>query len=265
MLNNIMKNAICQHCSNLFIVKAGCYGKFCSLSCGTSFRNKIKLEKVTANYNLNPVRCGCCQTIIEYTKRKNKYCSNSCASKITNKINRKRGPSPAEKFPYSTVKFILCRHTNRYYSNRNTDGSIRRCSPYVKTAKEKYYSLARFKFNVYHYPEEFDLSLIHQHGWYTCPGKKRKNQSKNINGVSRDHIISVSYGFNNRIDPYIISHPANCQIILHSENKKKSTNCKLTVNQLLKKISDWDKKYTQRCARIELASSDWKSEVLPFN
>jgi len=250
-----MKTSTCQHCFKLFNITPGSYGKFCSLSCGTTYRNKTNLEKSLTNYKLNPVKCKCCQKELEYEKRKNKYCSNSCASKITNSISRKRGPTAAEKFPYSKIKFILCTHTNQYYSNKNPDGSIRRCSPYIKTIKEKYYSAARFKFNVYNYPEEFDLSLIEQHGWYTCPGLKRKGHPKNILGISRDHIISVSYGFANNIDPSIISHPANCRIMLHSDNKIKHNKCDLTIEQLLEKIDIWDKKYTERRIGLEPTTS----------
>ena len=254
-----MKNSTCQQCSKLFSITLGSYGKFCSLSCGTTFRNKINLEKAEIKYKLNPIKCKCCQTEIKYKKRKNKYCSKSCASKITNSISRKRGPTAVEKPPkppYSKIKFILCTHTNQYYSNKNLDGSTRKCSPYIKTIKEKYYSSARFKFNVYHYPEEFDLSLITQYGWYTCPGLKRRGHPKNISGVSRDHIISVSYGFSNNIDPFIISHPANCRIMLHSDNKIKHKRCDLTITQLLEKIDAWDKKYTERRIGLEPMTSN---------
>lgn len=251
-----MKTSICQYCSNSFIVTPGSYGKFCSLSCGTAFRNKSNLAKAESKYKLNPVKCKCCQTEIEYEKRQNKYCSKSCAAKITNSISRKRGPTAAEKLSFSKIKFILCTHTNQYYSNKNPDGSTRRCSPYIKTLKEQYYAAARFKFNVYHYPKEFNLSMIDEHGWYTCPGLKRKGQPKNISGVSRDHIISISFGFANNIDPSIISHPANCRIVLHSENKKKSSKCDLTVNQLLEKIAIWDSNYTERRIGLEPMTSN---------
>lgn len=260
-----MKTSTCQHCSTLFTVTPGSYGKFCSLSCGTTFRNKINLEKAEAKYKLTPTRCKCCDSTLSYEKRKNKFCSNSCSSKITNQIARKRGPTAIEKLPYSKIKFILCKHTNQYYSNKYPDGSNRRCSPYVKTLKEQYYAAARFKFNVYHYPEEFDLSLIEQYGWYTCPGLKRKGQLKNTLGVSRDHIISVSYGFANNISPNIISHPANCRIMLHVDNKIKHSACDMTISQLLARIEIWNKKYTERNIRIELMTEDWKSAVLPLN
>ena len=250
-----MKTSTCRYCSTLFTITPGSYGKFCSLSCGTTFRNKINLEKAKTKYKLNPVRCKCCQTEIDYNKRKNKYCSISCASKITNSISRKRGPTAVEKLPFSKIKFILCTHTNQYYSNKNPDGSLRRCSPYIKTLKEQYYAAARFKFNVYHYLEEFDLSLIDQHGWYTCPGLKRKGHPKNILGVSRDHIISISYGFANGIDPKIIAHPANCRVMLHSENKTKQSKCDLTITQLLKRIDIWNQKHTEQATGIEPATN----------
>ena len=265
MLNTTMKRAICQECNLEFILSNGSFGKFCSLSCGTKYRNKVNKEASIKKYQLNPTNCNCCQTPLEYDKRKNKYCSQSCAAKITNKTPRKRGPQPIEKHPCSKVKFILCKHTNQYYSNRNLDGSIRRCSPYIKTLKEKYYSASRFRFNIYHYPEEFDLELIEKYGWYTCPGKKRKKQPKNISGVSRDHIISVSYGFANNIDSKIISHPANCRIILHSENKVKSGKCDITFEELLERIKLWEEKYTERDNGIEPMTKDWKSLVLPLN
>ena len=251
-----MKTSTCQHCLKLFTVTTGSQGKFCSLSCGTAFRNKFNRRTDENKYSINPNKCICCQTVIEYEKRKNKYCSRSCAAKITNQVARKRGPTAVEKSPYSKIKFMLCTHTNQYYSNRNADGSIRRCSPYVKNDKEKYYNAARFRFNVYHYPEEFDIQLIEKNGWYTCPGLKRKGQPKNILGVSRDHIISVSYGFANNIDPKIISHPANCCIMLHSENKHKHNTCDLTLEKLLEKIATWDKKYTERRIGLEPMTSN---------
>lgn len=265
MLNNSMIEHACQQCNLSFIPTVGSHGKFCSLSCSTTFRNKIDKEKSTNKYYLSPSKCEYCQSQLEYSKRKNKYCSRSCSAKITNKVARKRGPTAVEKPLYSKIKFILCKHTNQYYSNKNIDGSTRRCSPYIKTIKEKYYTASRFKFNVYHYPEEFDLSMITQHGWYTCPGLKRKGQLKNTMGVSRDHIISVSYGFSNNIDPKVISHPANCRIMIHADNKIKSNKCDMTLDILLEKIELWNKKYTERDNGIEPMTKDWKSLVLPLN
>ncbi len=239
MLNNSMAQASCQYCNKVFMVQVGSKGKFCSLSCGTSFRNQQSKKLHENRYLESPKKCQCCGSTLSYQQRNNKYCSNSCAAKVTNYVPRKRGPTAKEEYLFSKVNFLLCEKTNQWYSNRNPDGSFRRCSPYIKTEKQKYYMAARFKFNVYHFPNKFDIDLINKYGWYSCPGKKRKNAAKNINGVSRDHLISVSYGFKNNIDPAIISHPANCQIVLHSENKRKSESCKITLEELLERIKNW--------------------------
>ncbi len=95
-----------------------------------------------------------------------------------------------------------------------------------------------FKFNVFDFPDEFDLTLVEQHGWY-----KATNRGNNLTGVSRDHIVSVRYGFDNRIAPSIIAHPANCQLLQHGTNVSKGKKCDLTIEELFVKISNWNAKY----------------------
>lgn len=253
-----MKNSICQYCQLSFEVKSGSTGKFCSLSCSTKNKNKTETEFKIKTYNENPILCKECSKVLEYSKRYNKFCSRSCSGLYTNSLKDhsgiKYGPERSI-FPHSKIKFLWCEITNQWYSNKNPDGSIRRSSPYIKTQKQRYYYACRFKFNVYKYPEEFDIKLIEEHGWYSCPGKKRKNKIKNLHGVSRDHIISIGYGFRNNIDPKIISHPANCRIILHSDNKKKADNCGIELEHLLEKIRKWDKKYIERVTGFEPATN----------
>jgi len=60
-------------------------------------------------------------------------------------------------------------------------------------------------------------------------------------GVSRDHVISVAYGFENNIDPLIIKHPANCQLLRHSDNSSKHIKCDMVIENLLEKINKWNK------------------------
>lgn len=234
-----MKN--CLYCSTQTT-----NNKYCSLSCVTADKNKRHKEKMMLKYDECPSYCFHCNAVISYDKKENKFCSRSCAARVTNKINRKRGPTAKEKFSFTSIRFLLCEVTNKWYSNRNNDGSYRRCSPYVKTEKQNYYNAARFKFNVYDYPSEFNIHMIEKLGWYTCPGKKRKNKVKNTNGVSRDHIISVSHGFKNKIDSKIISHPANCRIIPHTENKRKGEQSDYTLEDLIDKILKWDRKYKKQ-------------------
>lgn len=67
------------------------------------------------------------------------------------------------------------------------------------------------------------------------------NRINNKSGVVRDHIVSVHYGYTNNIDPKIISHPANCRFILHSDNAKKSMKCAITIDELKERIDKWDR------------------------
>lgn len=109
----------------------------------------------------------------------------------------------------------------------------------LRPALVNYRSDCSFKFNLADYPSEFDFTLIEQFGWY-----RAKNRGDNPNGISRDHLVSVKYGFDNNIDPKIISHPANCQLIRHNENVSKGIKCKISLEQLLEKINYWNNKYS---------------------
>lgn len=67
------------------------------------------------------------------------------------------------------------------------------------------------------------------------------HRTSNKTGVVRDHIVSVQYGYNFGIDPKVISHPANCKFILHSDNAKKSMMCGITIEELHQRINKWDR------------------------
>ena len=58
----------------------------------------------------------------------------------------------------------------------------------------------------------------------------------NTAGVVKDHMISVKYGFDNKIDPLVIGHISNCQFISYAENAKKSSNCSRSLDSLLEEI-----------------------------
>jgi hypothetical protein len=92
-----------------------------------------------------------------------------------------------------------------------------------------------FKFNLKDYPNEFDFRLLTEHGMF--------NPRTNPKGVSRDHMLSVHYGKENRIPPSIISHPANCRLMLQGDNTKKQSESSITYDDLLVRIAEWDAKY----------------------
>lgn len=112
---------------------------------------------------------------------------------------------------------------------------------YVKTKKvgmEAYRQSCRFKFSLNSYSNEFDFKLIQEYGWY-----KPSNRGNNLDGISRDHMYSVSDGFNSKVDPLIIAHPANCRLIRHIQNLSKNHRSCITLEELKTRIINWNKKY----------------------
>ena len=101
-----------------------------------------------------------------------------------------------------------------------------------------YLSYCKFTFSLNNYPDEFDFDLIQKYGWY-----KAKNHGDNLNGISRDHKFSKLEGWEQKIDPYIISHPANCELMRHNDNSSKCKKCSISIDDLVCKIKEWNKKY----------------------
>jgi len=173
-----------------------------------------RFEKTLGKYKDYSVNCAKCKTTIVVNERetqfpsKEKYfCSLSCAN------SRNRDNAFKEKM-----------------RSKDTD----------RSDWHQYKLDARFRFNLSDFSDEFDFALVEQYGWYGAT-----NRTNNLNGVSRDHMISVRYGFDNSIDPSIISHPANCKLMRHRDNKRKHTNISMSKEELIEKIRMWDIKYTK--------------------
>lgn len=264
------KNIYCQ-CLGCEIKLSLNQPKFCSLSCSTIERNRVVANKKKNLYRLEPNYCFHCREILSYAIRKNKFCSRSCSISHNNKLRilsqetknkigesvkktpRKKSTAVSKslnkkistinkkkiKHPYSKVELRICEYTGKqwWYNGRH-----RRLSPYRKNLKEQYYDKCAFKFNVYHYPKLFNLSLIEKYGWYSCPGKNRGTGIKNINGVSRDHKVSIKEAFENSYDPYYISHIMNCEIVLHLDNVSKNSKSSISYKELISLVNEYDKK-----------------------
>jgi hypothetical protein len=161
------------------------------------------------------------------------YCSSNCHWNHKHQMTHKEVTcKTCNKNFEKSIKDIgdnsFCSHPcSAKYTNKN------RAKKSLNYAR--YRSLCSFSFDLKSYPNEFNFELLIKHGMY--------HSTKNINGVSRDHIVSIKYGFTHNVDPAIISHPANCQIILQSHNIKKYSKCDMTLEQLLEKIKIWDRKY----------------------
>lgn len=67
--------------------------------------------------------------------------------------------------------------------------------------------------------------------------------NRNKNSLVRDHMHGRKSGFENKVFPEIIKHPANCQLITHSQNIKKSksnNDCVITLEELFDRIISWE-------------------------
>ena len=207
----------CKFCGNEILSKDR-RNSFCSHNCSASYNNQIRIckerefsEQGMKNIlNANKKRYYVSEDFFEYNKNPNrcKECNNLLSF-------RKR------KRTFCTVE---CK---RRYDRKNL------------TEYQKYYKDCQFNFNLSDYPNEFDFKLIEEYGWYQA-----KNHGNNLNGISRDHMISIKFGYENNISPEIIKHPANCQLMRHNENSSKWKTCSITLEELSNKINNWNLKYS---------------------
>jgi hypothetical protein len=253
---------------------------YCSLKCRNFFVNKYlrnydkcsntfkkKKEKRKFEYLQNPKLCANCESIIDYDKKfdNDKFCSRTCSISFNNH-NRKgmtyslsdEGRARLVESAYKNLlnsesrKKSFENQNSKYNRNINKIKCIecnsltskkKYCSNECRRAYErknmdeyqKYKQDCLFKFNLSDYPEQFDFSLIEKYGWYSPTNKKN-----NLEGVSRDHMLSVREGFELGIDPKIISHPANCRLMKHTDNISKNKKSVLTLEELLEKIKKFD-------------------------
>jgi hypothetical protein len=240
--------------------------KYCSLKCRNIYVNKY-LRDYSKNvvglsgekkYYLNPKFCLRCNEIIKYEQRENKlFCSKSCSASFTNsnriisektkqKISTK-AKERAELSPnHKKEKLKKCFFCEKEFTSTTRKKS---CSnECLKESKrknmsefQKYKMDCLFNFNLSDYENEFDFDLVRKYGWY-----KPKNRGNNLEGVSRDHMYSIKDGFDNKVEQYLIAHPANCKLILQRENSSKYKKSSITLDELKNKIKEWNKKYKLR-------------------
>jgi hypothetical protein len=266
MCNNKCKNIECKNST---------VGKrvYCSLKCRNFYVNKYLRDysknaeslsrEFVKEYESNPKYCLCCNKKIPYEKKGNKYCNHSCAATHTNPTSVRGSYNVSESGRKSLSKSALknfhgiegdnivmikdipinCKGCGKLVSYQKR---VLYCSSECKkkhkrkhlTAYTKYRADAQFTFNLSDYPDEFNFSLIEEYGWY-----KPKNRGDNIGGVSRDHIFSVREGFEQGVAPKMISHPANCRLMIHSKNISKNKRSDISLSELTEKINSWNKKY----------------------
>lgn len=247
-------------------------GRFCTALCRNRYissKNNYKLigEKVskTALEKITKVLlklvCLNCSNEFNSTNKQRKFCTQKCAvvylnnnkteedyNKQSEKIKKKIASGefiPHKKtYTYITKECLKCKSYMTVVPSSNKKYCRKECSPiFLRPPPDKnslaYYRIScKFTFNLSLYPEEFDFELLKKHGYYSPT-----NKNNNINGVSRDHMFSIRDGFDKKISPEIMKHPANCKLLLHKENISKHKNSSISYEELLEKIKSWDEKY----------------------
>jgi hypothetical protein len=239
-----------------------------------------KMKRRVKKYNSNPAICKSCGAIFSYDQRKKSFCNRSCSATFNNKLRQpisletkiKRSKSvkkfyehrksnrssmdinqkvneicnkrlTGEKLPtvecmglYTKVYQNICKKTGIVFFSK----TYKKYHPTVYKDRDHYKLLCRFDFSIKEYSSWFAYAnkIIKEHGWYSPYNKKN-----NLTGCSRDHLYSISDGYKNNIDPKIISHPANCHIVTHTENQKKHKNSSITLEELMERIKLFDEKY----------------------
>lgn len=219
---------------------------------------KLSGNKVPRNeYRLKCEICGreYCLKLTEYKFKKGDYrktCSDECAkklsvkntdsesknSKISETMCKKRNINYIKTCKYCGKQFYAKKEKAKYCCKDCAINAKRDCDLKNRDARHVYRLMSKFQFSLNDYPNEFDFSIIKENGWYEA-----SNRGNNINGVSRDHMFSVNEGFKQKIDPYFISHPANCKLLKQKDNFKKLDNCSITKEELILRVKKWNEKY----------------------
>lgn len=203
-----------------------------------------------AQYDAHPKTCLQCGIRLSYQQRWARFCGRSCAASHTNaqrdrnkstaavratwrsKLGHLKSDRPLRRAERTTS----CAGCGQPFSHR---GRRLYCHPACNPAhhaKAQYRTACRFRLNPTTHKDLYDFELIAQCGWYRPANHPA---GYNPDGVTWDHLYRVEEGFKNRVDPAIMSHPANAQMVTWRENVGRRTS-QLTLVELLERIERWN-------------------------
>lgn len=215
----------CPHCGK----PVQPHKKFCNSSCSASFNN---IQRQKDGF-----------VITEEHKQK----TRESMYKHINKTNERfRGrPQYVEGAPYSKIHYRVCKNCG---TNFIFQSPVKYCSICAEKYGAEYRSRYKFLFNVYHYPDIFDISLIEKVGWYSRGGNAGE---WNPDGLSRDHKVSVTEAIKNGYEPYYIKHPLNCEIMPWVDNVRKHAKSSMTYDDLVKVVDEYDAIHRKMYATVK--------------
>lgn len=199
--------------------------------------------------------CEKCGKVMTEYYGSGRFCSKFCANsrKHTEETKKKISDSLCSKnsreiYYENPKRCIVCNNIIEYeHLRRKTCSKRCRClAKYPQKYDKSIYSLYRkqcaFLFKLYDYCDELDLNLINIYGMYKVSSDSNRDKD-NLDGVSRDHMYSILDGYINKVDPYLLSHPANCRIIKQTDNASKHSNSCISLYELVERVKDFNIKY----------------------
>lgn len=241
-------------------------------------------------YNKNPKLCKECNVAIDYEYRTNKFCSHSCATKnqmatrkeagwelssasklnisksiiaynvsIGNKISSMHETIKTASGGFSKVYFTKCKFCNTLCTSKTSTQVCPLCQHLKWNNNKDQYA---FRFNVFDYPSLFDLDMLKQVGWVAFGGKR--GGDKNVDGLSRDHKVSVNDAKKFNYDPYYISHPLNCELMPMTENNKKKTKSSISYEDLVRSVNDFTGSSNENLTRA-MCTTNTGANITPYS
>lgn len=140
--------------------------------------------------------------------------------------------------PYTRVYLNKCKKTGQLFYWK----SKKPISPYIQNDYNEYRRQCQFNFGISSFPDWFVnvTEMIIEYGWYS-PGNSK---NPNLNGISRDHLISINYGWLHNIPSWKIRHPANLQLLPHQRNQRKNRKCDISEIELDNRIQQFENQYS---------------------
>lgn len=229
--------------------------QFCNNSCAAKYNNKRRKprseaskkktsESIKKHHKENPMSDKTKEKISKAQIGKTQ--SIETKEKISKSLKELYKENPEKHSKFNALKPTIVGEFSTLYNCTCKHCNLKMLLPspkqYCEECKENHSNLRmrfQFNFNVYHYPDLFDLDLLNENGWYAPRGKSGK---WNPNGLSRDHKVSIAEAIKNNYDSYYITHPMNCELMPHSENQKKHSECSLSYSSLKQLVDEYDNK-----------------------
>lgn len=151
---------------------------FCNRSCSAKFNNNARpphsdeIKRQIAE----SVKVAHAKKRIEKSVFKENFVGPIFQKQKVKKVKLKITPEKEEKYDFCRVFICKCKFCRLPFIKQTSQIICKDC----KIAKKKMYVDFRFKFNVYDYPDLFDLEKLKSIGWFSPGGKVWKMEHRRI-------------------------------------------------------------------------------------